>query len=177
MESGIKRKVIPLDPRRKAKDFPKVDPPKDVRKVSSADALSKIRDIAAGWKDDFGKLLGLPRELYFYNEGNLLVLSKDETLSVMKFLPAMRLGGEPPKDISAYGIIIYETSSSAFFVFVDTDRRIAVKESIASFHSGREDWSHIMELVREAVSISDSEPKSRKGIALVDAVEGRREFI
>src|SRR5512143_3636099 len=122
------------------------NPPEGVRRIGRAEAVSSLKNLAAGWKDEFAKVLGLPDELFIYNEGNLLILSADGGLSALKFLPAMRFGGDPPKDATAYGIVVYETSGSSYLVFVDTGRGIVVKEGLAGFQSGAiEEWGRIAE--------------------------------
>lgn len=157
-----------------AKDFSaKSSLPESVKKVSSEDAISRMKGIADGWKEEFKKLLEMPDELFCFNEGNLLLYSKDESLSAAKFLPYLSAGVEPPKNIPAYGIMIYDTSGSSYMVFVDTDRRVIVKDSIASFHSTtKNDWKNFMALVQEALEAADKEKSS---LVVIDAVVGTKE--
>ncbi len=150
------------------------DPSEGVRRIGQAEAVSSLKNLAAGWKDEFAKELALPGTLFIYNEGNLLVLSGDEGLSALKFLPAMRSGGDPPKGIQAYGFIVYETSGSSYLVFVDTARGAVVKEGLSGFQSGStEDWGNIVGLISEALKMA----KPRHGLAVIDSVLGRKAVI
>ncbi|MEW6722708.1 MAG: hypothetical protein AB1324_05590 [Candidatus Micrarchaeota archaeon] len=181
MASANRRKPAPErgGETRMAKEFSGRKLPADVTETDASEVASRLSTKAGGWHEEFAETLGLRKSMFVFNEGNLLVFSGDPDLSVMKFLPAMRFGGAPPKDIKAYGIAIYETSGTAYFVFVDTERRVAVKDSIASYMSeSRDDWGRLMDLVGEALAIAESPAaKPGKKFVLIDQVLDRREII
>ncbi|MFN7991373.1 MAG: hypothetical protein U0R44_04425 [Candidatus Micrarchaeia archaeon] len=140
----------------------------DVKAVPRDSVVAQLRDLASGWKQGYEKTLNMPGQLYSFQEGTLLAFSSDERMRALDFLPSMRSGGAPPGGIDAYGLIVYETSSSAYFLLVDTGRGILVKGQIASFHSGeKEDWGRFMGSVEKALGLA------RPGkIAVVDTVLG-----
>ncbi len=142
--------------------FPKQAPQADatrpsVRKVSSADVVSALRQIGRGWSDDIQRALGIPDQMYMLKTGDGTFYSADERFSIMG-IPAA-LGPEPLKaEKNDYGIALYSTGGSVYFVLEDMSRGIIVRERIYCIHERPPEgsWEPVGQAIRAALEAAGS---------------------
>jgi hypothetical protein len=149
----------------KAEDAPGPRPPPASR-VTSGEVLGELRRIGKGWDDEIESLLELPATLLRSSGEGAKYYSKEESFGIGDVVIGLRYGslGLPKTN---YGIAVYDTSGSVYFVLVDMRRRIIVRERLYCIHDQppEKDWAAVKEAIKDASSLASSE-SSRKGTAI-----------
>ncbi|MEW6721920.1 MAG: hypothetical protein AB1324_01520 [Candidatus Micrarchaeota archaeon] len=138
------------------------------QKVDSGEVIAVLRATGKGWTDDIRELLRLPAQLYMIRTGDGTFYSSDERLGILG-IPAA-LGPEPLKaEKIDYGIALYSTGGSVYFILADMERRIIVRERMFCIHEKppETDWTLVKEGIQSALSASESETARKQGLIAV----------
>lgn len=142
--------------------FPKQAPQADatrpsIRKVSSEDVAGALRQVGRDWSEDIRGALRIPAQLYMLKTVDGTFYSADDRFSITG-IPAA-LGPEPLKaEKNDYGIALYSTGGSVYFVLEDMNRGIIVRERIYCIHDTPPEgsWAAVGQAVRAALDAAGS---------------------
>ncbi len=142
--------------------FPKQSPQADatrpnVRKVSSDEVVGALRQIGRDWSEDIRRDLRIPGQMYMLKTGDGTFYSADDRFSIMG-IPAA-LGPEPLKaEKNDYGIALYSSGGSVYFVLEDMSRGIIVRERIYCIHERPPEgsWEPVGRAIRAALDAAGS---------------------
>jgi hypothetical protein len=147
---------------------PKGHAPPPVREVGSEDVIKALRSVGKGWTDDIGEMLGLPSRLFMESADDATYYSADRSFGIKSILSSFR---SDSVDASAtdYGIALYSSGSSVYFVFADLKRRLVVRERMFCFHENppERDWSAVKERLSAALSMAGSDSIRNGGLIVV----------
>lgn len=137
-------------------------------KVSRDDVANALSYFGRNWDDEIKELLEMPEELFKYSSGAYRYYSSERDSDLASFLRSIMTGRLVLPDCD-YGISIYETTGSIYFVMVDLKRRIAVRAEILSYHDEppERDWGKIKENIKSAIKLSKTEKVRKKGFFAV----------
>ncbi len=148
---------------------PKAEPP-PARRISSGEVLGELRSLGKGWDKETEALLELPATLLRSSGEGAKYYSKEEGFGIGDVVLGLRYGNLGlPK--TGYGIAIYDTSGSVYFVLVDMRRRIIVRERLYCIHDEppEKDWSSVRSAIRAASSLASGDAARKEGaIAISD---------
>lgn len=137
-------------------------------RVSSGAVLEELRSMGKGWDKEIESLLELPATLLRSSGDGVKYYSKEESFGIGDVVLGLRYGNLGlPK--TGYGIAVYDTSGSVYFVLVDMRRRIIVRERLFCIHDEppEKDWAAIKNAIRAASSLSSAEPARKEGAIAV----------
>ncbi len=142
--------------------------PAKAEKRSAEQVLNSFKMLGRGWDSAVEKSLGIPRELYYFEATNARFYYSDDKAEPGNLLMGLGMGRLiNPK--TEFAIILYETSSTIYFVLFDSRRRILVRESLLCYHNDphEREWSLIRKSVDSALALSRSEDAKKKGLFAV----------
>ncbi len=135
-------------------------PEKQPERISGADAARALSGRARGWGKDVEAALWLPKELYYRRDEatGSEFYSQEAAFGIIDFVQGLRgMGAERPK--TGYGIALYETAGSQYFVFIDMKRRIAFRGILQTYHEkGQRDWREVVAAIRSAEKAAAANP-------------------
>jgi len=156
--------------------FKNLKPPREVQDIempevqmfSSDKVINSIKFLGKGWDKETEKLLAVPDAVFFFDGGRSRHFSEsrefgDEVL--LESISSRRL--YLPE--SEYVIVLYETSSTVYFVLADARRRIVVREQLQCLHDDppEKDWGIIKEEIKEALKLAGSDRAKKEGFFAV----------
>jgi hypothetical protein len=130
-------------------------------RISQDEAASGLSGYAQGWSDEAKSALALPQRLYKREGENTVMLSGDAGFGIsallVGFLAAGRIDRKP--DIG-YGIAVYETTSTLYFVLADMGRRIIVREPLVRYmdKAQKKEWRAVAGAIRAAEAAAKANP-------------------
>jgi hypothetical protein len=128
-----------------------------IKMVSADDAAATLSQIGRDWSEDIKRELSIPQKLYSMKTSDATFYSSNERFSIMG-VPAA-LGSQPLKaEKGDYGIALYSSGGSVYFVLEDMNRGIIVRERIYCIHDTPPEgsWTAVREAVRAALDASGS---------------------
>lgn len=159
----VKKKAGKSEPPQQEEKRPmKGTPLPAIYSVSSEGMMKAIKNLAAGWDSELENLLAPPESL-FRSDGYGIIFSSDKEFKIDRIVSDLSRG-RLSEDYRTYGIFVYETSSTVYFVLADTKRRIIVKQRLSSLHTPDiEGWKGVKRAIKDALSGAPD-----KGVALMD---------
>jgi hypothetical protein len=131
--------------------------PPEVKKINSSEVISTLKANGKGWTDDIAEMLSIPQKLFMMRTDSGTFYSTDERFGMSGI---MSLGPGPLKaQKTDYGIALYSTGGSVYFVLADIGRKIIVRERLFCIHDDppEKDWSKVKERIASALSAAAEE--------------------
>ena len=154
----------PIPPARPFSTLKVVRPPPEkraARKMTGKEVADSIRGLADGWSPEAEKALALPPEMYFMRneQSGTLLYSREEAFGIADFLSSL-LSRSSPRPKTEYGIAVYETAESMYFVLVDMRRMIAVREQLLGYNERppRRQWDAVVKAIGDAERAAEANP-------------------
>lgn len=141
------------------------------RKATMDEVVSRLSGLGRGWDIEAQQLLRLPDILYENSNGSVQYYSGNLDYGISSVVTNLMNGAEPHPSKGDYGIALYETADSIYFVFVDMRRRIVVRERLMSYQGSpaEQSWQNIKDAIKSAMSLADSsEAKKAGSVAISD---------
>lgn len=137
-------------------------------KVSGSAVVEEIKEMGRGWDKETESSLRIPPSLFRTSGEGATYFSDDENFGVALVASGLR-GGRMGRPESMYGICIYDTPSSVYFVLLDMERRIIVRERLSCVHDRppEKDWSKIRDAIRAASAAAE---KNAGSVAIFDGI-------
>jgi hypothetical protein len=137
-------------------------PPAEKR--SAQQVIQGFKMLSRGWDSTVEASISVPSELFFSEGVATRFYSKDENPDLSSLVRGLGSGKVflPNTD---YGIVLYETTSTVYFVLFDAERRIVVREALFC-HGGNppeRDWSKIRRSIDSAAASAATEDAVKKG--------------
>jgi hypothetical protein len=131
-----------------------------VKVVTSEDVIETLKANGKGWSDDVGDMLALPRKLFVMRSEEASFYSGDLRFGIMGINSALAAGKLSARETD-YGIALYSTGGSIYFVLADLKRRIIVRERVFCIHDKppEKDWAEVKERIGNALSLATSDLK------------------
>ncbi len=174
-------KIIPLDTSHMVKEEDKKKPEKSPQpaqvipfskpdKISSKQVFKTLKVLGKGWSGEFERLLAAPEELFYYfDEGSSSEqFSSDKRFGLAALAHCIPEGRLVVPECE-YGILLYETASTVYFVLFDKKRRIAVREPIKCYHESppEGDWKEVREHLKSTIERASMVDAKRNGLFAV----------
>jgi hypothetical protein len=175
-ETGGPKAVVPPS----AEFFAKLTPttsspaPATARKVSGKEALDALKGIGTGWDEELERLINVPAQLFKKDMDSGVLFSDDDRFGV-SLVMSMTQPNMVPKTQSGYGIALYGSGTSTFFLLMDIARGIIVRERIINFHDepSEKDWSVVKSRIKEALAAAGK----NKGKEIAVSSDGFMRFV
>jgi hypothetical protein len=135
-------------------------PEKQPDRVSGADVANALTGLARGWSKNIESALWIPKELYHRRDSasGSEFYSQEPSFGIIDFVQNLR-GMGAARPATGYGIAMYETAGSQYFVFVDMKRRIAFRGVLQSYHEpGKRSWDEILSGIKSAEQAAAANP-------------------
>ncbi len=141
-------------------------PPAEKR--SAQQVINGLKMLSRGWDSAVESSISVPPELFFFEGVASRFYSTGENPDLSSLVRGLGVGKVflPNTD---YGIVLYETSSTVYFVLFDASRRIAVREPLFCHRNAPPecDWSKIRRSIDSAVASAATEEAAKKGLYAV----------
>ena len=114
--------------------------------VGAQELVSTLKSAGRGWTDDMPGLLALPeRTLVMMKTEDTAYYSKDLRFGIASILSKLDSGGPINASDNEYGIALYSTGGSVYFVLADIGRKIIVRERMFCIHEKpqEKDWKDV----------------------------------
>lgn len=122
-------------------------PPAGSKLVGSDEALAILRSTGTGWSEDIADLLSAPPDLHMLRTDSGTYFS-DGPVFAITGLPEALAFGDVSK-LRGFGLALYSTGGSVYFMLMDMGRGIIVREKIFSIHDSppEKDWAKVKSLI------------------------------
>ncbi|MCI0504164.1 hypothetical protein L0Y65_05655 [Candidatus Micrarchaeota archaeon] len=139
-----------------------------LEKRDSQEVLRGFKMLANGWGSGVESALRLPPELFYSRGVGARFYSSCESSDLGGLLLGLGAGKLILPDTD-YGIVLYETSSSVYFMLFDAKRRICVREPLMCFDSTpmEREWPKIRKSIDEATALAASDDAKKNGLFAV----------
>jgi hypothetical protein len=139
--------------------------------VRGSDVVKSLSFRGKGWDNESETLLAVPDTLYRFEGEGTFTYSSDRQSGIGGLIRALRNGSQYIRPKADYGITLYETASTTYFVLFDASRKILVRAILHCYHDKppEKNWSDIKQAIKTAVALSQSdEGKKKDSLAVHD---------
>jgi len=131
-------------------------------KISKKDVVKFLEAFAGKMDAELRKLMKIPGKMFVQQK---VIFSDREDFTPIEMLQSIYGGvdGKKPAQDSGYGLMIEESAGHSYILFIDTERRVAVKSVISS--EGKAGWDEFKNKLKECLKEAS---KTKKEFSIKD---------
>jgi hypothetical protein len=135
-----------------------------VKEVPASELITFLKSMGKGWDAELEGLLEIPRKLFYIQVGAYAQYSGNDAPDMGAIFQALKMRSKTYSTEMDYGILVYDTTSSTYFVLFDAKRRIVVHDHVQSYgdNSGSS-WSGIKWSIKRAIELAGGSTAAAEG--------------